>query len=138
MSAPLNPCEVFVARRGAREILCVAGELFPHEAVDVECEFRRRARLQQQRRGEPVAGDYDLDDPWERACFEADRAAKARREREARMPAARRPVLARSTIDATAYVIQQKDPGLLRQWLAKHSAAEREEIAKMLLRLEAG
>jgi hypothetical protein len=122
MRSPLDPCEVFFARRDARETLCAAGEISPHDAVDVECEFHRRARLL----------GYDPTDPWEMLCFEADKEAKARRNREARIPAAKRTVLARSTIDATIWVLQQKDPDLLRRWLAKHSAAEREEIENLL------
>jgi hypothetical protein len=127
----IDPCEVFHVRRGARETLCAEGEISPDDAVDVECEFHRRARLL----GYDPTSPWEMlcyESPWEMLCYEADKAAKARREREARMPAPKRPVLARSTIDATIWVIQQKDAELLREWMRKHSATEREAIEKFL------
>jgi hypothetical protein len=47
-------------------------------------------------------------------------------------PAIERPLLARSTIDATAYVVRQQDPALLRSWLKKHSPQQRTAIRKLI------
>jgi hypothetical protein len=127
----VGPCEIFYAQRGAREILCALGEMAPEESVEVECAFRRRTLLQH-RSGAPLVSDYDLENSFERVCFELDRRAHARRECEGRVPAPRRSVLAKSTIDATIWVLQQRDPARLREWLRKHSPAEREEIENLL------
>jgi len=43
-----------------------------------------------------------------------------------------RPGAAASTIMAPEYLVQQNDPARLKQWLAKHSAAERIAITKHL------
>jgi hypothetical protein len=64
------------------------------------------------------------------ACRKADQAARSRA-----TPAATpsRDILARSTIDATIFVIQQKDPERLRRWLRVHTPEEREAMKALIL-----
>jgi hypothetical protein len=44
--------------------------------------------------------------------------------------------ITQSTIDATLFVIQQRDPERLRQWLARHTPAERAALRELFLKME--
>jgi hypothetical protein len=74
--------------------------------------------------------EYDgLPATFAATCRKADATARQK------APAVARPrnLLAQAMIDATIFVIQQKDPERLRRWLRVHSPEEREAIKALIL-----